>query len=271
MRGTEQFETKGLVIREVLTSEADKLLTLLTPERGKVTVSGKGVASLKSRHMASCQLFSYSDFILKKTKKYFYIAESETVECFFGIRYDVERLALATYFCEVVDYISLEDVPDDGILRLTLNTLYALSEKKTINLSLIKAAFEIRAAAVSGFTPDLSSCGDCGKDDLLCGAVLDVMNGRILCPDCAKAYYSEINENGMGITPAFINVSSASLDAMRYAVESPVKRYLSFSISEEEHKNFGEVCEKYLLSHIEHSFRSLEYYRNLIRYGYSDE
>ena len=67
----EELETKGLVISEVRTGEADKILTLLTAEHGKITVSGKGVASLKSRHMPATQLFSYSSFNLKKTKKYF--------------------------------------------------------------------------------------------------------------------------------------------------------------------------------------------------------
>ena len=271
MSCTEQFETRGLVIREVRTSEADKLLTLLTPERGKVTVSGKGVASLKSRHMAACQLFSYSSFILKKTKKYFYIAESETIECFFGIRYDIERLALATYICEVVDYLALEEVADDDLLRLTLNTLYALSEKKDADLSLLKAAFEIRAASVSGFTPDLNACGVCGTVSLRHGTYLDVMNGRLLCPDCSKEYVSGLKETDEGISPIFIKITPSSLEAMRYAVSAPIKRYLSFSIPGEEKEAFAYSCEKYLLSHIEHSFKSLEYYRNIIRYGYTDE
>lgn len=271
MRETEQFETKGLVIREVQTSEADKLLTLLTPERGKVTVSGKGVSSLKSRHMAACQLFSYSDFILKKTRKYFYIAESETIECFFGIRYDIERLALATYICEVVDYLALEEVADDDLLRLTLNTLYALSEKKDLSLDVVKASFEIRAAAVSGFAPDLSSCGVCGKEDLRRGIYLDVMNGRILCRDCSKEFVSGLREPGEGVSSIYLKVTPSSLEAMRYAAYAPIQRYLSFSIPEEERETFGFACEKYLLSHIEHGFKSLEYYRNLIRYGYADE
>ena len=271
MSETEQFETRGLVIREVQTSEADKLLTLLTPERGKVTVSGKGVSSLKSRHMAACQLFSYSDFILKKTKKYFYIAESETIECFFGIRYDIERLALATYICEVVDYLALEEVADDDLLRLTLNTLYALSEKKGIDLSIVKAAFEIRAAAVSGFSPDLHACGVCGKEELRLGTYLDVMNGRLLCSECSKEFVSGLKETDDGFSPIYLKLTPASLEAMKYAVYSPIQRYLSFTIPEEERANFGDACEKYLLSHIEHSFKSLEYYRNLIRYGYNDE
>ncbi|MBR3639697.1 MAG: DNA repair protein RecO [Clostridia bacterium] len=258
-------------MREVQTSEADKLLTLLTPERGKVTVSGKGVVSLKSRHMTACQLFSYSEFILKKTKKYFYISESETIECFFGIRYDIERLALATYICEVVDYLALEEVADDDLLRLTLNTLYALSEKKDIDLNLLKAAFEIRAAAVSGFTPDLNACGACGKEELRRGVFLDVMNGRVLCPECSKEFVSGLRETDEGVSPIYVKITPATLEAMRYAVYAPVRRFLSFSIPEEEISNFGAACEKYLLSHIEHNFKSLEYYRNLIRYGYTDE
>ena len=267
----EQFETKGLVIREVATGEADKLLTILTPERGKVTVSGKGAASLKSRHMTACQLFSYSAFVLKKTRKYFYIAESDTIETFFGIRFDLERLALATYICDVVDYLALEEVGDEELLRLTLNTLYALSEKKELPYRQVKAAFELRAAAVSGFEPALSSCGLCGKEDLSRGAFLDVMNGRLLCADCAKNVMNEIRDNEERTASIRIPLTPSSLEAVRFVVSAPVSRFLSFTIPDGEMIPFGAACEKYLLSHIEHGFRSLEYYNNLIRYGYSDE
>ena len=83
----EEIKTMGLVIREQTMGEADKLLTVLTPEHGKILVTGKGVQSLRSRHMTSAQLFSYSSFVFKKSKKYFYISDSDMEECFFNIRF----------------------------------------------------------------------------------------------------------------------------------------------------------------------------------------
>ena len=72
----EELEVEGLVIREAQMGEADEVLTILTADHGKITVSGKGVRSLRSKHAASVQLFSYSTLLLHKPKKYYYITDS---------------------------------------------------------------------------------------------------------------------------------------------------------------------------------------------------
>ena len=67
----EELEVEGLVIRETQTGEADEILTILTADHGKITVSGKGVRSMRNKHAASVQLFSYSTLLLNKPKKYY--------------------------------------------------------------------------------------------------------------------------------------------------------------------------------------------------------
>ena len=262
----EEIDVKGLVIREVKTGEADKLLTILTAEYGKIYVSGKGVKSLKSRHMPSTQLFSYSSFVLRKTKKYFYIVDSDLIECFFGIRYDINKLSLANYICDAVCYLALEGVGDEELLRLTLNTLYALSNKSLFPLTQIKAAFEIKAAAVSGFMPTLDCCGICGNENLSGGVYLDIMNGRLLCEKCHLSAASVRDVEGVEGT-AFIcrKINISVLDALRFTTESSVQKFLSFTLEKEDLELYSDVCEQYLISHIEHSFKSLDYYKSIMR------
>ena len=65
----DRITVHGLNVRETETGDFDKLITLVTQEMGKITVTGKGVKSLKSRHMVACQPFAYSTFVLKKSKK----------------------------------------------------------------------------------------------------------------------------------------------------------------------------------------------------------
>ena len=265
----EELETKGLVISEVRTGEADKILTLLTAEHGKITVSGKGVASLRSRHMPATQLFSYSSFNLKKTKKYFYIADSDLIEPFFDIRYDVNKLSLANYICEVVDYLAVEEMGEEELLRLALNSLYALANRDGLPEEQIKAAFEMRAAAVSGFEPSLDKCGECGNDETDGLFYLDVMNGRLICGDCLRSIRGGAGDDRTA--KIYLALSPSVLEAIRFTVHAPIGRFLSFQIEDDELKPFAVVCEKYLLSHIEHGFRSLDYYNSLIRNGYTDE
>ena len=262
----EEIKTAGLVIRELQVGEADKLLTILTPEHGKLCVSGKGVASLRSRHMTSAQPFSYSSFVLRRTRKYYYIADSDMIECFFNIRYDIERLALANYLCDVACDVALEDSDESELLRLMLNTLYALSNRENISNELLRAAFEFRVAVQSGYMPQLEDCGVCGKHMPPMPLLFDVMNGSLRCSDCANvARRAEMDEDRTAdIT---FRLTPAVLETMRYIARAPLGRYLSFSLSQDELPLFSGISETYLTSHLEHGFGSLTYYKKLCRDG----
>ena len=73
-------ELDGLVIREVKVGEKDKLITLLTAEEGLITISGKGLTSIKNKYAASAQLFTYSTFQLKKRGENYYIVDTFLIE-----------------------------------------------------------------------------------------------------------------------------------------------------------------------------------------------
>lgn len=260
----DRISVHGLCVRETDIGEADKVITLVTMEYGKISVSGKGVKSLKSRHMAATQPFCYSVFTLRKSKKYYYIEDSELIECFYELRSDLNRLSLAAYICDVCADASVENSPDVELLRLTLNALYAVN--KGIEPAKVKAAFELRCAAAIGFCPELSACDVCGREDD--GEMyLDVMNGRLLCRDCKpraeKEAELEAAEDG-GTARLYIIVPRDVLSAMRYIVGAPVERFISFSIDGDGLYQLGVAGETYLINHLEHGFNTLEFYKSLI-------
>lgn len=260
----EDIEVDGLVVREVKTGEADKIITLLTAEHGKITITGKGVGSIRNKYAASAQLFSYSTFQLRKKGNFYYIKDTFFIECFMNIRYDVEKLALANYVCDVASDLALEDTSDPELLSLILNTLYAIANLDSKPLSLIKAAFEFKAASHAGFMPDLSICGLCGAE-LTEDSFVDVMNGRVVCRKCRAQLTSDPEYAVLDPSAKiYIKISPSVLAAMRYIAYAPVKRYLSFTLEADELEGFGVVCERYLLNHLEHGFSSLDYYKKLI-------
>ena len=85
----------ALVIREADYGENDKLLTLLTAERGRLTVCVKGGKSLKNKNLASSQLLCYSEFTVKERKGFYTLSEAALIEQFFGLRGDLDRFAAA--------------------------------------------------------------------------------------------------------------------------------------------------------------------------------
>lgn len=260
----EKISVTGLVIREKPIGDNDKLLTLLTAERGKMFVRGKGVRSLKNRNMTSAQSFAYSTFVLAKNRNgFYYISESDLHELFFGIRSDLNRIALASYICEVADHVSVEENDETALLRLTLNMLYALSKGKK-SIEQIKAAFELRCAAVSGFAPDLSECSMCGKSDSEL-YYLDILEGEMLCTDCiSKRGHDKYADHDGEWTRPFINVSPSLRHAFMYTVTSDVSKILAFNLPDDEMSDFSAAAEKYLLHHLGRGFPTLDYYKHCI-------
>ena len=158
------LKTQGLVLREVAYKDTDKLLTVLTRDYGKMTLKARGVRRSGSPLKASCQLLACGEFTIFEYRGMSTINEAQTVELFPELRTDLELLSLGTYFAQVAEVLSQEDDPNPALLSLTLNALYALGKLRKPQ-GLVKAVFELRAACLAGYTPDLEGCRSCGNPE----------------------------------------------------------------------------------------------------------
>ena len=259
------FKVNGLVIREAEYGDNDKLLTILTEKYGKLFVIGKGVKSLKNRHMACTQLFSYASFNFRKRGQMYYITDSDLIENYYDIRNDILKLSLASFICDVLCEVSREGVDETDILRLGLNTFYAIA-KDIKPLEFIRAAFELRVATECGFMPDLTECRECGCNDPIYASI-DIMNGNFICNECqSKSSFTIIKDSfyESNVQRPVSIISNSVLYAMRYVCYSKRERFLSFKLDEREQNLFFQVCEKFLLNHLERGFYSLEFYKSMI-------
>lgn len=240
---------KGLVMRVTNYNDHDALLTVLTHNYGKLTVKARGLRRKNSPLVAPCQLLAYSEFVLFENKGYYTINEARTVALFHGLRNDLQKLYLGTYFSQVADVLSQEDSPNQELLSLVLNALHMLSSTDTKEL-LVKAAFELRSACLAGFLPDLSSCTQCGSAE---PDRFDVSTGHLECAVCRNPESEGIR---MPITPGV-------LAALRYISSCDAKRLFSFSVGEETLLQLSRVTELYLSTQLERGFSALDFYKTL--------
>ena len=158
------FKTlNALVLREVRYKEADRILTLLTDTDGKLTVKARGALRKSSRTAAATQQLTYSEMTLFGNRGKYTVNEATVKEGFEGLRGDMEKLALAAYFAECMEALSVEDQPEPALLQLGLNCLYALS-RDLHPQEKIKAAFETRLMCLAGYAPELGACPVCGRE-----------------------------------------------------------------------------------------------------------
>ena len=245
----EDLTFRALVLRETATGESDKLLTLLAENMGKITVSCRGVRSIKSHRLATTQLFCFNEFTVTVKKDRYYLKEASLIENFYAIRENIEKLALAQYVSELTEEVCVEGEEANEILALALNTLFMLSESSR-SIYHIKSCFELRLCCLIGFMPDLSVCRSCQSEEQL---YFDIAEGTLICSQCA------LDENAKNV--CFLE--KGTLDAMRYLTSAPSKRIFSFIIDEDLYPSLSQVCENYLIYRLEKKFETLSFFHSL--------
>ena len=94
MAATPYIVTRGIVLRETETKEADKILTILTAERGRISVIARGVRRKGCKYAACAQPLVYSEWTLYQKGDWYYANDGVTVELFRGLQTDLEAMAL---------------------------------------------------------------------------------------------------------------------------------------------------------------------------------
>ena len=111
---------QALVLRVTDYNDKDALLTVLTRNYGKLTIKARGLRRKNSPLIAPCQLLSFAEFTVFEYRGMYTINEGHSLELFQGLRRDLQKLSLGTYFAQVAELISQEDLPNPELLALTL-------------------------------------------------------------------------------------------------------------------------------------------------------
>lgn len=239
---------QAIVLRVTDYNDRDALLTVLTRNHGKLTVKARGLRRKNSPLTAPCQLLAYGEFTLFEYRGMYTVNEAHSIELFQHLRRDLTKLSLGTYFAQVAEVISQEDLPNPELQALLLNCLYALSSLD-LPESQVKSAFELRAACLAGYTPDLFACHVCGNEN---PDRFDLSAGQLECTACGRG--------GSGIR---IPVNPGMLEAMRYISMCEPKKLFSFTLGAENLDKLASLTEGYLATQLERGFSTLDFYKSL--------
>lgn len=232
------IKTKGIVIAENNMGDFDKMVTILTPN-GKIGCSAKGARRPKSQLMAGTQFLCFGEYMLFKGNNTYTLNSCETIEIFYDIRIDLDKLEYASKITKIIQDVTDENQNTYKILQLYLNTLYVIS-KTDMNLEFITSIFKLRLMCLLGFTPRIEECVNCNnKDNLYYFSLKD--NG-LKCENCGK------QDTGA------IQISESTKKAIAYIIMAPAKKIYSFEISEENKKQLEMVSKLYTNLKLEKEF-----------------
>ncbi|MBQ2614519.1 MAG: DNA repair protein RecO [Clostridia bacterium] len=248
-------EAEGIITREIKYGDSSRILTILTKEFGKISVLAGGVRTNKSGLLAATQLFSHVSLQLFKgrEKSLYKINSGEIVTSFSGIRESLEKMAYASYFCEVANDVIQENAPDMEQLNLLLNTLFLLSQDK-LPYTQIKGVFEFRTLALQGLLPDLSVCDQCGNSPTV-----------FFCPSEASCYCASCGDTRAATDT--IHAGEAVLSAISYITLAESKKVFAFTLPESSCNYLSKLGEYCLTYYLERQFQTLNYLNKVCALG----
>lgn len=139
----------GMVLRAAPSGEGDRRLVVLTRERGRITVFARGARRPGSPFLAACRPFSFGKFRLYEGRDAYNLQGAEITAYFEELSADVEGACYGSYFLEVAEYYSRENLDGTDLLMLVYQSLRALL-KEVISNELVRRVFELKAMVLNG-------------------------------------------------------------------------------------------------------------------------
>lgn len=217
-----------------------RCLQCLHQECGKISCVAKGSRRQNSALLASSQFLCFGEYILYKGAQNYSINSCDTIEMFYNLRTDLDKIKYATHITKIIQDVTNENENSYKILQLYLNTLFMLAETEK-DKDLILSIFKIKLLCLLGFKPRLDKCTNCGNiEDITSFSIKE--NG-IKCIECSKQDKSTIQ------------ISQSTLASLRFIVNNPSKNIFGFDLKGESLKELKLLSQIYFDQKLEKEYK----------------
>ena len=234
------IKVKGIVLAENNMGDYDKMLTILTPNFGKISCAAKGARKPKSALLAGTQLFCFSEYLMYQGTSTYHVNSCETIEMFYKIRTDLDKLKYAIHLNKIVQDVTDENENCYNILQLYLNALYMIAETEK-DRDLVVSIFKLRLLKILGFTPRVMECVNCKEKQNL--SYFSIRDNGFKCEACSKQDKSSI----------FMSESTAN--AIKYTISAPARKVFSFNLKNESLEEFKLITRIYFNEKMEKEYK----------------
>jgi DNA repair protein RecO (recombination protein O) len=176
------YRDHGVILRSWKLGEADRIVSIITRDNGKVRAVAKGVRKPSSRFGARLEPTCHVSLQLYRGRSDLdTVTQVETIDRYATLRNDLDRWARASAMLEAVEQMSLEREPNERLFEMLVRALGTLA---THDSPLVGAGFFLKLLALEGFEPVVDVCVSCGEDGPL--VAFDVGEGGTVCSSCQR-------------------------------------------------------------------------------------
>lgn len=247
------FRTPALVLKRRDFGEADRLLTVITPQHGKFDAIAKGARKPTSSKTGHVELFTRVDMLVNRGRELHIVSQVQMQEPYLPLREDLQRGAYAYYAAELLDRFT-EPGEDDlrDLFDLLAATLDRISSEDEPRLAL--RFFEMRLLDIAGFRPELTECVITHEPIQPEDQYFSFAGGGAVSPHGARQG-----------TAGLISVSMTTLKILRHLQRSPYTHVQSLKLADGLHADVERVMHGYLAHLLERRLQSVDFIRRVRR------
>ena len=178
--------SEAVVIRHRRFGDSDRIVTLLTPARGKIDAIAKGALRPRSKLAGHLEPMTHVEVVLAHGRTLGIVTQAQTIEPFAALRDDLERLSAGLYLLELADRFTVEEAEADAAYVLLLTALLRLLRGD--GQQLVVRSFELALLEATGFRPEWQRCAACNSEVAAEGLVWSPLAGGLLCERCRESH-----------------------------------------------------------------------------------
>lgn len=242
---------QGIVLRSMDYGEGNKIISLFTPELGKVSIMARGAKKIKSRHAAVTQLFTYGDFVFYKQQGHMGTLNSaDIIDAHQLLREDLHMSAYSAYLAEMTDRMLGDEEGSAYLFEQLRAGLTAIEEQK--DMQIVIHLFEMKMLELAGYLPVTDRCVSCGSDTSLTLFSPDM--GGILCSRCK---HKDSN---------CIEIAESALKLLRLFARMDIRRLGTIQVKEQTKVQLKQCMRAYMDTHIGINWKTRGFIEQMEKY-----
>ena len=250
------YRTHAVVLRRRDFSDADRILTVFTPNYGKLELIAKGIRKTTSRKAGHLELFSHSTLMCAKGRTWDIVTEVAGVESYPNIRTDLDKISHANYIGELIDCFSENDDENQPLWELLIIALQELNELSPEQMlhergRLLQHWFELHLLSLAGFQPQLFQCLNCDEELEPVKNYMSLVEGGVVCANCGQGRRD--------LEPIDADV----LKVLRFLQSRPWPTVRQVNIRPHILRQVDNLLYRYLLNILERQLKSVDFMRRL--------
>ncbi len=239
------FRTEAIVLRRKDFGEADRILTLFTPELGKIRALAKGIRKPRSRKAGHLELYMRSNLFLAKGRDMDIITQAETVAAYRAMREDLLRSTYGSYCIELLDKFTPDEAENKLMYELLTHVLGWLTEAR--DLALTTRYYELQLLGLAGYQLELFRCVANGEKIEAEDQFFSPAEGGVVCPRCGP--------NREGVFPISLN----ALKVLRFMIRSPYESLRELKLGPMVQAELERVIQRTITYYLEQQLKSVEF------------